>query len=192
MPEISLALLSTGAAAAVFAIASVMGVITLRVWPYFRTAVAYMVATAIANFLFRGFTFTLRWRGDEFPQPFTTNTALVLQFALAIALFLGISLGYFRARALKQVKIRIMEAIEWVYVISAFVGGGGLVAFFRARNEAPKLAAEAQSIVIRDLGLENTRLNAVIEALRAEIAVLEERINHLETLERKHYPEEPV
>ena len=81
-----------------------------------------------------------------------------------------------------------MEAVDWVYLISAFVGGGGLVAFFRARNEAPKLAAEAQSIVIRDLGLENTRLNGVIEALRAEIAVLEERINHLESLERKHYP----
>ena len=96
-----LATLSTGAALVMFGVATVMGIITLRVWPYFRSAIAYMALTAFANFVFRGYTFSMRLTGKPLQQPFATNAAIVLQLALAVALFLGISLSYFRAVALR-------------------------------------------------------------------------------------------
>lgn len=69
-----------------------------------------------------------------------------------------------------------MEGIEWAYIISAFVGGGGLVAIFRARAEAPKLAAEAQSVVITNLISENTRLTEQNERQRKELQAVREEL----------------
>ena len=73
-----------------------------------------------------------------------------------------------------------MEADQWITLgASAIVGGGGMVAWFRARNEAPKLAAETQSIIIRDLTLENTRLKTEIASMHRELAEALSQINGL-------------
>lgn len=64
-----------------------------------------------------------------------------------------------------------MEPDQWVTLAaSAVVGGGGLVAWFRAKNEAPKIAAETQSIIIRDLTSENTRLKTEIATMHQQLA----------------------
>jgi len=84
-----------------------------------------------------------------------------------------------------------MDSEIWIYVLTGLVGSGGLVAWARARSEAPKLAAEAQSTVIKDLNAENARLSALIvleraerkaeqSVSRAEIAALRARIVALE------------
>lgn len=86
----------------------------------------------------------------------------------------------------------------WIFILTGLVGSGGLVAWSRARSEAPKLAAEAQSTVIKDLNAENERLKelileereerqaeqavarAQIEALNAQINAMRKRILALE------------
>ena len=55
-----------------------------------------------------------------------------------------------------------------IVAVSALLGAGGLTAFFRARAEAPKLAAEAQSTIIRNLVDENERLRREIRELRED------------------------
>lgn len=50
-----------------------------------------------------------------------------------------------------------------ILIVSVLLGAGGLTAFFQARSEAPKLAAEAHSQIIRDLVAEIDRLKKRIK-----------------------------
>lgn len=83
-----------------------------------------------------------------------------------------------------------MEDQVWIYIGVSLLGSGGIVAWLRARKEAPKLAAEAQSIIIENVHAENERLQELVEetraenaALRTEIALLRQRIVALEAKE---------
>ena len=88
-----------------------------------------------------------------------------------------------------------MEASEWVLVIAALLGGGGLTALLRTRAEAPKMAAEAQSTVITNLQHENERYLTRIQVLEerdrarsAEIAACKLRLQDLEIKLKKLDP----
>lgn len=73
-----------------------------------------------------------------------------------------------------------MEPDNWIVLAaSGILGGGGLVAWFRAKNEAPKLQAETQSIIIRDLTTENTRLKNELAALHLQLTDALAQINQL-------------
>lgn len=96
------ATLLTALSMVVFGVAMVMGVRTVIFWPFFKAATTYMTLVAAGNFAFRGWTLWMRLHEHPFPEPFTTNSALVNQVALATALAVGVSLGYFRAKAIRE------------------------------------------------------------------------------------------
>ena len=77
-----------------------------------------------------------------------------------------------------------MDDSIWISIGLGLLGSGGIVAWARTRAEMPKLAAEAQSTVIRDITAENDRLKELIETERAERkeeqAVSKARINGLQ------------
>lgn len=69
------------------------------------------------------------------------------------------------------------EAI--LLLFTGLIGSGGLVAFLKARAEVPKIATEAQSLIIQNLQSENARLHAEINVLRERVSKLEARIDLL-------------
>ncbi len=67
-----------------------------------RWQVGYMAAVAAANFVFRCYTFTYRAAGWKLNSAVVVPLSLVLQFALGMALLVGLSAGYWRGKALKN------------------------------------------------------------------------------------------
>ena len=82
----SIATALTIIAGAGFTHAMIVGAVSLHRGTRFFAAVMYVTIIAGANALFRGYTLYHRLNGYDLPQPFSTNTALVLQVSLAAAL----------------------------------------------------------------------------------------------------------
>ncbi len=65
-------------------------------------------------------------------------------------------------------------------IIAGLFGTGGGVALYRARSEAPLLAAKAQAVVIANLQADNARLIAERDATRLELITERARVAELE------------
>lgn len=80
--------LTTAASLALFIAASGYGIAALRHRTPYRETILFITFVAVANAAFRAFTLWHRLHDEPLPQPFSTNTALVLQVGLAVSLLL--------------------------------------------------------------------------------------------------------
>ncbi len=77
--------------------------------------------------------------------------------------------------------MEIAELVPFILVVLAIlVGGGGIAAYIKARNEGPKFMAETQSIIIRNLQDEVKRLDQGNKELRKAREADATRIANLE------------
>ncbi len=65
-------------------------------------------------------------------------------------------------------------------IVASLLGSGGMVALYRARSEAPLLAAKAQALVIDNLHADVARLIAERDATRLELITERARVAELE------------
>lgn len=73
------------------------------------------------------------------------------------------------------------ETVNILTLLASFlVGGGGLTALYKAKQQAPLIGAQAQSVVIADLLAENTRLSNLVEELRLSNRELRDHVADLE------------
>ena len=94
--------LLTGLSVAAFGVATYYGARTFHSLDRGRWQVGYMTAAATANLVFRCYTLTYRAKGWRLNPDIVVPLALVLQFALAMALLVGLSAGYWQRKALKD------------------------------------------------------------------------------------------
>ena len=101
--------LATFTALATFTVATGYGIVSLRRGTVFIETVTYVTLVAAANAGFRCFTLWHRIHDYPFPQPITTQIALVLQVALAAAILLILAVAHLQTTTTQHVAMEIND-----------------------------------------------------------------------------------
>lgn len=86
--------------AVAFTIAAVYGFEALRQGARLRATIIYITVVAAANAAFRYYASWIRVNDYEFPQPVSSDIALVLQISLAVSLLLIASVARLQTKAM--------------------------------------------------------------------------------------------